>query len=399
MALLTEAELTQKVEQVFAALCPIYAISLPAATGADQLSAQLRAQRADLDEWDDDAMAQFFEQSNCRWAVYWKHNGGGAMSNLYTACDQWRYALELMEPLAQMWQESAAQSQTFAQKGELTPQERLQAYEASAKLRGTIANALDTVRTELVMVEESTQRTAQQLELTAAYLPLHDELVKLLNDHYYSGKVTRILAGRNWLENEEQVSSNLLDPSALTAKLEAILTAFADLSEVTNDLAMRADMLEAEIVAKYHVHDACELNYDECDELDQQISALWQEAGPGVHELAEVVQLMGQAITFAQNIDRVWQHVKDNSQTFSSSGKLSPVELDCAFEVSYDYRISLQAVLESMRSLLSQAATKAEPQVKQLIAAYQPQHEELIKLCAEPRQCAAVAQILALMEI
>ena len=150
MALLTEAELTQKVEQVFAALCPIYAISLPAATGADQLSAQLRAQRADLDEWDDDAMAQFFEQSNCRWAVYWKHNGGGAMSNLYTACDQWRYALELMEPLAQMWQESAAQSQTFAQKGELTPQERLQAYEASAKLRGTIANALDTVRTELV---------------------------------------------------------------------------------------------------------------------------------------------------------------------------------------------------------------------------------------------------------
>ena len=51
MALLTEAELTQKVEQVFAALCPIYAISLPAATGADQLSAQLRAQRADLDEW------------------------------------------------------------------------------------------------------------------------------------------------------------------------------------------------------------------------------------------------------------------------------------------------------------------------------------------------------------
>lgn len=59
----------------------------------------------------------------------------------------------------------------------------------------------------------------------------------------------------------------------------------------------------------------------------------------------------------------------------------------------------MQAVLESMRSLLSQAATKAEPQVKQLIAAYQPQHEELIKLCAEPRQCAAVAQILALMEI
>ena len=69
MALLTEAELTQKVEQVFAALRPIYAISLPAATGAAQLSAQLRAQRADLYEWDDDVLDQFYEQSNCRWVL------------------------------------------------------------------------------------------------------------------------------------------------------------------------------------------------------------------------------------------------------------------------------------------------------------------------------------------
>ena len=385
MALLTEAELTQKVEQVFAALRPLYAMSWQIAAQIAQLQAQFKAQTKDKDGYalDDDELNEVYERRAEARNDFWERNGGGAMSSICSAFDEWRQASELIVPLAQMWQASAEKSQAFARKGELMPQERLQTYEASAQLRDRITSELASARRSVAWVEESTQRTAQQLELIAAYLPLHDELVKLLNDHYYSGKVTRILAGRNWLDGEGHASPKVLEPSELMPKLRSIITVWADLIEVINVLMEHAD----------------ELDDDDRADLGPQFLALWQEAGAGKQAFVEVVQLMEQAMLFAQHIALNWWHYENHAESFRTTGQLNQMELSFALESTYEPRVAFIALLDAMRDKLAQAAAQSDSQQKKFIEAYQRQYEELIALCRDPRQCAVVAKILSIMEL
>ena len=92
MALLTEAELTQKVEQVFAALRPLYALSWQIAAQIAQLQDQFEAQTKDKDGYavDDDELNEVYKRRNAARNDFWERNGGGAMSSIsmtYPCCE------------------------------------------------------------------------------------------------------------------------------------------------------------------------------------------------------------------------------------------------------------------------------------------------------------------------